>query len=59
MPPFNPDSFEGQVIQRLTALETEMRLINRNGRLVPALYRSLGGGIPLSLVIVGRLLKIW
>ena len=57
-PPFDPDSFEGQVLQRLTAVETEMRLL-RNGRSHPALWGSLGGGVPLGLVIVGRLLGLW
>ena len=60
MPPtFNPGSFESQVLQRLTALETELRLIRRNGHLAPALSGGLGGGVALSLIIVGRLLKLW
>jgi cysteine synthase len=50
--PFDPDSFEAQVLQRLTAVETELKLMRRNGWL----SGGAGGTVVAALFLIARLM---
>ena len=58
MSTFNPDSFEGQVLQRLTAVEVEIKNLKRslNGRFGWPISGGFGGGVAVGVFLVAKAL---
>jgi hypothetical protein len=50
--------FQREVLQRLTAVETELKLMRRNGWGKLAGSGGTGGGVAVGLIVVARFLGL-
>jgi len=52
------EAFQQEVLQRLTAVETELKLMRRNGWGKLAGSGGTGGGVAVALIVAARMLGL-
>ncbi|KKN38046.1 hypothetical protein LCGC14_0757580 [marine sediment metagenome] len=52
------ETFQREVLQRLTAVETELKLMRRNGWGKLAGSGGTGGGVAVALIVIARMMGL-